>query len=143
MNIFVLDINPKRCATLYKNKHIVKMPIETAQLLCSVHHLNGSKNIPYRLTHKNHPCSIWARECIENYNWLCQLGLELCYEYTMRYNKIHKSQLVIEWCINNQPSLTNNGQMTNFPLAMPDDCKIGNAVESYNEYYIKYKNHIN
>lgn len=142
MNIFVLDYDPRVCATLHKNKHIVKMPLETAQLLCSVHHMIGNINVPYRLTHKNHPCSIWARECIENYNWLCNLGLELCYEYTNRYKRVHKCQNIIQWCIDNPPLLNKYGSMTNFPLAMPDDCKIGDVVDSYNEYYLKYKNHI-
>ena len=142
MNIFVLDINPQKCAKLHKNKHIVKMPLETAQLLCGVQHMVGNDDVPYRLTHKNHPCSIWARECIENYNWLCKLGLELCYEYTNRYHKIHKCQAVIQWCIDNEPSLPHNGFMTDFPLAMPDDCKIGSAVDSYIEYYKVHKSHI-
>ncbi len=97
MNIFVLDQDPKVCAKYHNNKHVVKMILETAQLLCGVHHMVESKiEIPYKLSHKNHPCSIWARECIENYVWLCDLGMELCFEYTYRYGKKHKSQAVFE-----------------------------------------------
>jgi hypothetical protein len=138
MNIFVLDLNLKKCAEYHLDKHTTKLCVEYAQLLCSAHWLNGGE-APYKLTHKNHPCSIWVRECMENYDWLCELGLELCKEYTYRYNKIHKSQLVIEWCIMNKPKLRYNGKITKFALAMPIECKVGNAVESYREYYIIHK----
>jgi hypothetical protein len=116
------------------------MILETAQLLCGVHHMVESKlDIPYKLSHKNHPCSIWARECIENYVWLCDLGIELCKEYTHRYGKRHKSQEIIEWCMVNHPNIEEKGDLTEFRLAMPDECKIGDAVESYREYYNVFK----
>lgn len=141
MNIFVLDYDPKLCAQMHCDKHVVKMILETAQLLCGVHHMVESNvEIPYKLSHKNHPCSIWARECVENYVWLCDLGLELCKEYTYRYGKRHKSEEIIEWCILNIPNLKENGTVTNFKLAMPDECKIGNnAILSYRKYYIDFK----
>jgi hypothetical protein len=140
MNIFVLDLEPKKCAEYHSNSHVVKMILETAQLLCGVHHMSNSKyEIPYKLSHKNHPCSIWSRECLENYIWLCDLGLELCKEYTYRYGKRHKSQDVIEWCVVNLPNLSTKGNLTTFALAMPIECKIGSPVDSYREYYRKEK----
>jgi hypothetical protein len=138
MNIFVLDLEPKKCAEYHMDKHAVKMILETAQLLCGVHWVTGSE-APYKLSHKNHPCSIWVRECYENYVWLCDLGMELCKEYSHRYGKRHKSQDIIEWCIVNKPNIRNNGDITPFALAMPDECKIGDTVESYRTYYIKEK----
>lgn len=138
MNIFVLDETPKKCAEYHNNSHCIKMILESCQLLCSVHWLLGNE-APYKLTHKNHPCSIWTRECIENYNWLCDLGLELCKEYTHRYGKRHKSQDIIEWCLINQPNLPMNNDITPFALAMPDDCKVGNPIESYRLYYMTHK----
>ena len=143
MNIFILDSDHKKCAKFHNNKHIVKMPLETAQLLCSVHHLsNTNKNIiPYRLTHKNHPASIWCRTSLSNYNWLIKLGKQLCYEYTYRYNKRHKCQDVIEWCENNKPNLKDIG-LTKFAQCMPDQYKHEDAVKAYREYYIKDKKHL-
>lgn len=93
MNIFVLDRDVKKCAIYHNDKHVVKMILESAQLLCGVHHMTESNinDIPYKLSHKNHPCSIWAREDISNYLWLCELGLELCKEYTYRYGRRHKA----------------------------------------------------
>lgn len=138
MNIFVLDNNPKQCAIYHNNKHCIKQLLETAQFLCGVHWVQGGE-APYKLSHKNHPSAIWARECIENYIWLCDLGLELCNEYTYRYGKCHKSQEIIEWCLLNVPNLESKGDITPFALAMPDECKIGDAVASYRAYYMAEK----
>ena len=135
MNIFVLDCDVKKCAEYHNDKHVVKMILETAQLLCGVHHMTEQPtNPPYKLSHKNHPCSIWARESITNYLWLCELGLELCYEYTHRYGKRHKSQDVIEWCIENKPNLPEKG-FTEPAKAMPEEYKVKSVVESYRNYY--------
>lgn len=144
MNIFVLDLYPKKCAQYHVNQHSTKMCVEYAQILCGVHWMSegGQYDIPYKLSHKNHPCSIWARECIENYKWLCELGIELSKEYTLRYGKRHKSEDVIDWCISNPPKIHINGKMTPFALAMPDECKVGNPVESYRIYYMTEKRKI-
>jgi hypothetical protein len=142
MNIFVLDENPQVAAEMHNDKHVVKMILETAQLLCGVHHMtdqSSSDQVPYKLSHKNHPCAIWARQCVENYIWLCDLGLALCAEYTHRYGKRHKSQDIIEWCLINTPNIKENGDITPFALAMPDECKTISAVESYRQYYITHK----
>jgi len=141
MNIFVLDWDLKKSAEYHLNKHVVKQIVEYAQLLCSAHWMNDSE-APYKLTHKNHPCAIWVRENMENYNWLCELGLELCKEYTHRYGKIHKTQAIIEWCFTNKPNLKSDETITDLALAMPIECKIGDAVESYRNYYITHKKHI-
>jgi hypothetical protein len=144
MNIFVLDLDPIKASVYHNDKHVVKMILETAQLLCGVHHMTEevTEEVPYKLSHKNHPCSIWARECLENYIWLCDLGMALCREYTHRYNKRHKSQAVIEWCYDNLPNLPELGDITPFALAMPDECKTDDPVESYRRYYMMHKQSI-
>lgn len=145
MNIFVLDSNQKKAAQMHNDKHIVKMILETSQLLCSVHHAINiddeeyRENIPYRMAHKNHPCSIWARDCKENYMWLQKFGVELFKEYNYRYEKHHKSYDVIKWCGENIPDLKSKGDITRFALAMPDECKVNDAVKSYRNYYRIHK----
>jgi len=140
MNIFVLDLDIKKCAKYHVDRHCTKMIVEYAQLLCGVHHIvESGYEIPYKLSHKNHPSAIWARECIENYIWLCDLGLELCKEYTFRYGKTHKSQAVIEWCLTHKPKLKVNDDLTPFALAMPDECKVDDAIQSYRNYYMTEK----
>ena len=132
MNIFFLDFDVKKCAVYHCDKHVVKMILETAQLLCGVHHVVELQyEIPYKLSHKNHPCAIWSRESLSNYLYLCELGLALCEEYTYRYGKRHKSQDVIEWCLDNKPNI-HDVDFTSPPLAMGDEFKIGNnVIESY------------
>ena len=142
MNIFVLDKDSKIAAKSHVDKHVVKMPLETAQLLCGVHHLAGTdKEIPYRLTHKNHPCSVWVRKSLSNYLWLCEFGLELCCEYTHRYEKVHKCQAVIEWCKSHRPDIPDCGLMP-FAQAIPQELKGSDPVKSYRAYYMRDKNHL-
>jgi hypothetical protein len=140
MNIFFLDYDVKKCAQYHVDKHVVKMILETAQLLCGVHHTVSpdNVNVPYKLSHKNHPCSIWSRESLTNYLYLCELGLELCYEYTYRYGKRHKSQDVIEWCLVNKPNIKDVG-FTEPAKAMPDEYKVKSVVDSYRNYYMGAK----
>ena len=137
MNIFFLDYDVKKCAQYHVDKHAVKMILETSQLLCGVHWVIG-KEAPYKLSHKNHPCSIWTRESLSNYLYLCELGLELCKEYTYRYGKRHKSQEVIEWCLINKPNIPDIG-FTKPAMAMPDEYKVKSVVESYRNYYMGAK----
>ena len=140
MNIFVLDLDVKKCAQYHVDKHVVKMILETAQLLCGVHHMTPqvTPQVPYKLSHKNHPCAIWTRESLTNYLYLCELGLELCKEYTYRYGKRHKSQDVIEWCVVNKPAIIDKG-FTEPAKAMPDEYKVDSVVQSYRNYYMGAK----
>lgn len=142
MNIFYVDRNPETCATNLGDKHVIKMTLETAQLLCGIFP-NGEA--PYRRTHYNHPCAVWLRQSKAQYDWLVKHGLALADEYTLRYGKEHKSKSVILWCkekietYNNWPSLFS---FNDPPLCMPDDCKVGDAVLSYREYYKKHKTNL-
>ena len=138
MNIFILDWNQNTCARYHNDKHVVKMILETAQLLCGAHWATGGE-AQYKLSHKNHPCAIWVREDLNNYLWLCELGLNLCWEYKHRYGKTHKSYDVIIWCCDNHPKIPNN-QLTEAPTAMPEQYKVpGNVVQSYRNYYMGEK----
>ena len=133
MNIFVLSDNIEHCAIYHCDKHVVKMTLETAQLLCSPFEQGDS---PYRRTHYNHPCAIWARESVGNYEWLLELGYRLAEEYTHRYNKRHKCLDVIDWCDNNYYRLNLPDQgLTPWAQAMPDEYKDPCAIQAYRNYY--------
>jgi len=141
MNIFLLDFNPRKAAEHHCDKHVVKMILETAQLLYSAHWVvDPSVLAPgaYRKTHVNHPCAVWTRESIDNYLWLCELGLSLCEEYTFRYGKIHKTQAHIVWLTVHAPVLPAIG-VTEIRLAMPVQYKLANPVLSYQKYYRDHK----
>ena len=137
MNIFVIDENVQRAAQAHVDKHVVKMILETTQLLNNalIVGLPGYEPI-YKQTHKNHPCSIWASESIDNFIWLLNLGSCLCDEYTFRYGKIHKCAAIIDkfFGMTGNMTLPKIG-MTPHKLCMPDQYKVDDPVESYRNYY--------
>ena len=168
MNIFVLSDLPQEAAEYHCNKHVLKLLLESAQMLCTAHwisHLHqGGKAVsdfkrtrdaqawlfnnvpvtdqpPWKMSHINHPCSVWTRESTDNYRWHSQLGLALCDEYTRRYGKVHKSTGVHQWLSNNEPRLLSSNR-TPHPQCVPDDCKThpGDPVTAYQQYYNRYKN---
>ena len=94
MNIFFFTKNQKLNARLLDDKRLVKMVLETTQLLSNGLHLNNQKS-PYKSTHLKHPCSIWSAKSKANWQWLKKYGLELAKEYTRRYGKIHKCEKII------------------------------------------------
>ena len=134
MNIFILDENPEKAARDHCDKHVIKMILESGQMLCSAHEQGKA---PWKRSHYNHPCTIWARTTKENYRWLATLGLELCAEYTRRYNKHHKSENVLIWCAENIPTTIPDGPLTQFAIAIKNSAyHRPTAVESYRAYYI-------
>lgn len=146
MNIFVLDKNIKVCAKYHCDKHVVKMILEYAQMICTAHHLCYNDNlhykIPYKKTHENHPCARWVRDSLANYFWLLALTKELNNEYRFRYNKSvdHKSWTAIKDLP--LPKIKNIG-LTKWARAMPQEVKIGkNIINSYRNYYKTHKQHI-
>ena len=143
MNIFFLHLSPRKCARMHTDKHVIKMILESVQLLSSAHHMTKSCFIPpYKLTHKNHPCSVWVRESKENYKWLVELTKELCKEYTHRYGKIHKSQQYLRELQDNIPNVEKN-EFTSPAQAMPVEYKdSNNPVDAYRAYYFFEKHHL-
>jgi len=168
MNIFVLDRDPVLAAKYHCNKHVVKMILESAQMMCSTHwvsflaqqhlDLKSFKRVrdaqawlydnmpedqqpPWKMSHVNHPCSVWTRVSLENYQWHSRLGLALCEEYTQRYNKVHKAEAVHRWLQQNLPSIPKQGLQPH-AVCMPEECKIPNdVVASYQKYYNQRKSH--
>jgi len=165
MNLFYLDENLDKCAEAHVDKHIVKMPLEVAQILCTAiwidkylgfipralnkeetAELNELKKpekalkpeernvTPYLPMMYNHPCTIWARSSLDNYEWTHCYGNALGEEYRYRYGKEHKAVQVI----NSLPEPINMGRtgFTTFGLAMPDILKdYENPIQSYRDYY--------
>ena len=165
MNIFVLDLDPQKCAEYHCNKHLVKMITEHNQILGSIaytarginrkkeiipdfiskhfkdfprKHADGSSS-PYGIGYANHPCTKWAAASEANYDWLCRLNIYMCKEYTLRYGRVHVGEGITNWYMKNQPTSLPNIGMTKFAQAMPEDCKNADTVKAYREYYIKHK----
>jgi len=134
MNIFVLHRDPVICAQYHCDKHIVKMVLETAQILCTaLSNVSGDDIITaYRPTHRTHPCVKWAED-IRNWVWLRNLGFALAAEYTHRYGKVHKCLDVLEsFTIPLQIKLH---APEYFVQCMPDEHKQDDPVLAYRSYY--------
>ncbi len=143
MNIFVLDLDPYLAARYHCDKHASKMLLETAQIMSTVHHLHGVVDVPYRPTHKHHPCVVWAAENGGNYHWLSELGVALCDEFKFRRGKPHKSSVVIDQLRLPPLMMVRSGSArTPFVQAMPDDYKRDDAVQAYRNYYLNEKKDI-
>lgn len=138
MNIFILDKNPEKAARMLCDKHIVKMILESSQMLCTAHWITGGE-APYKPTHKNHPCSKWVRESLGNYNWLLKHAFEMVKEYKKRYKKeCHKCIDILNWCKEHKPKFKLK-KLIPFVQAMPDKYKERDAVQAYRTYYLKEK----
>ena len=161
MNIFYLHNEPKECARQHCDKHVVKMIVETAQLLSTAHRvLDGvryedrTKNnrrihrwkLPdfrdssmYKASHIEHPSNQWTRSSSANYYWLHGLLVGLICEYEHRYKRTHKTEEVVD-LLNVLPDNIHYGGFNEPTPAMPDKYKVkGNSIQSYRNYYIGEK----
>ena len=148
MNIFVTDPDPVKSAQVLPDKHIVKMPLETCQMLAIVAseewgHAFGKlpklDGTPYKTekgAFRNHPCTVWAQD---NYTWFILHGLALCAEYTHRYGKVHSCQHTIEYAKMIFPDWL--PQPNSFTRAMPDEFKYDTSIDTFSAYknYIRSK----
>ena len=172
MNLFYLDANPQKNAEYHVDKHVVKMPLEAAQIICTTHWIsrvigtaprpldaselkvlraavitNECENIPYKPTHPNHPSVVWTRMHLSNFDWVLGYMYALGDEYTHRYGKHH---LAVEKCstIGYPLNIPTKGAVgvcsekgwipiinSTFALAMPDEYKTDDPIQSYRAYY--------
>ena len=162
MNIFYLHEDPIQNAKWHIDKHIVKMPIEYAQLMSTAHRLldgemylgktaigrnikrwrlhDEREDILYKASHINHPSAIWVRESIENYFEMYKLYMAVLAEFTNRYGKIHGSSKPSIALIR-PPSNIPMVKGTQLPQCMPEICKVkNNPILAYRNYYIVEKN---
>ena len=138
MNIFILDTDIHRCARYHCDKHIVKMILESTQIMCTALNKKGFTT-PYKSTHLKHPCVLWVEQSYDNFTWLKRLALALNQEYRYRYEKQsdHKSIAVLE-AIAGYPYERKG--LTEFAQAMPDEYKVpGSAVDAYRAFYLGTK----
>jgi len=151
MNTFILDYDPSVAAKFHCNKHVVKMILESAQMLCAAHWTyllksegktisdfkrirdaqswafeNTPKNLqpPWKMSHMRHPCTVWTSENISNYSWQLRLCESLLLEYTNRYKKHHKTETEAKWLKKNYPIDIPDSPLSNFPVCMKEEYKI-------------------
>jgi len=141
MNIFHLDKNPELCAKYHCDKHVVKMILETGQMLCTAYQRHyGLKDDLYKPAYPHHPMTKWVGNTLGNYFFTMKLFNHLLDEYNYRYNKWHKSSR-INLLLNGKYIKWHNmtGEFTTPPLCMPDEYKLDDYIQSYKNYYIGEK----
>ena len=164
MNIFALTKDPVLSAQQMLDKHIVKMPTESCQMLhtnclyflfwechgrepslreLKQFHKESHFNYLMKPAMLNHPSTIWARQNKANYMWLYNHAIALCKEYTFRYGKIHGAEKRIE------DSFTfsyDEEDLTPVSIAMADIYRLPKekhswdfVIKSYRHYYLQGK----
>jgi hypothetical protein len=141
MNIFYLDEDPILAAQAQCDAHVVKMILESAQMLCTAAHValqaSGRESVvvPYRSTHINHPSAVWVRQDALHAEWLVDHARALGEELTFRFGSVHASIAVIDAIWPVLLDLMPFGTFKAPPLAMPDEFKGRDPVASYRAYY--------
>ena len=158
MNIFYLHEDPHQAAEWMVDKHVVKMILESAQLLSTAHRVLDGKeiigktktgrnvkrwilsdsreSILYQATHINHPSAVWCRESVPNYLWLSEHFYALMDEYTVRYNKKHKCYGELSYALLSPPKALDKQEFTLMPSCMDDVYKISkDPIVNYRNYY--------
>ena len=159
MNIFYISNDPVQAAEWMVDKHVVKMILESAQLLSTAHRVLDGRLVPsksktgrsvkryvledsresvlYTATHVNHPSAVWCRKAVKNYNWLYEHFFALGREYTHRYGKTHKCfQTDLSYMLASPPFNLKDYDWTPMPSAMADEYKVGDdPLTNYRNYY--------
>ena len=161
MNIFILSTDPKEAAQIQCDRHVVKMILESAQMLSTAHRvLDGEltripsksgktmvkgwilpdyrEDLLYKAVHVGHPCTIWTIESLQNYNWHYKHFCALAEEYEYRYGKKHKSFVDLGDVLSMAPKNIPNVDQTPFKLAMgaaPECINNNDPVGSYRAFY--------
>ena len=146
MNIFYFDECPIISAEAQPDKMLVKMPLETAQMLCTAHReLDGDEyadsNGLYKRAYWNHPCTIWARESFDNYRWLYKHFIALGDEYKHRYGREHASITKLKDALYFHPDNIEDKGLTPVAQAMPEEYKNENPIVAYRNYCINEKHY--
>ena len=158
MNIFYIDKDPVQAAQWMVDKHVVKMILESAQLLSTAHRLLDGREVEgksktgrkarrwvldddrepiiYQATHINHPSAVWCRQSVENYNWLVDHFFALMNEYTHRYGRKHKCFGDLSYMLASPPKNLEEWFWTSMPSAMADEYIISDdSLTNYRNYY--------
>ena len=166
MNIFYLDKDPIKAAKQSCDKHVVKMIVESAQMLSTAHRMidgtqytgktktgrnikrwrhpnSNMDNVLYKACHTGHPSTLWVMENAYNYHWLYKHMIALNDQFKLRYGHVkdHSTITLLKEILMYPPKNISLNKLPTDPTpAMPDDCKIpGDVVGSYRKYYIEHK----
>lgn len=163
MNRFIIEQSPQDCARSHCDKHVVKMIVEEAQMLSTVHRIldgelemrpsksgkrltkywklnDDREDTLYRPVHMHHPCTVWSAKTLGNYRWSYALLENLCEEFTYRYGKVHSTQTKLLDTLSHAPqNIPKDLEVTPAPLAMgsnPECIDHDDVIGSYRKFYM-------
>jgi hypothetical protein len=137
VNIFVVNENPYIAARNLCDKHVVKMIVESCQMLSTSDQLHRGlpRNQRYKIAYQHHPC-VRSLQNQSNYIWLTHHLRGLLQEYTARYSKHHSCEKLFEdYWMKTYLMHSFDFSKTNFPKCMPDQFKTDSTIDSYRNYY--------
>jgi hypothetical protein len=136
MNLFYLHRDPVEAARMQCDRHVVKMILETAQMLSTAHIELDGEQLAYKATHKNHPSTVWVRSSAKAYRWAYEHMMALSAEYTRRYGKVHKTIREHAIALSLPPvNVDLHADFVEPPQCMYDECKRDDTVLAYQLYY--------
>lgn len=144
MNIFHLDKNAETCAKYHCDKHVVKMILETGQMLSTAYqrHCGIDKEL-YKPAYQKHPMTIWVGNSLGNYLWTLDLLGHLINQYRHRYNnKTHSTGRILNKLITLNSNIKNKFNEKSFlkpPQCMPYIYQDEDYIMAYRKYYIGAK----
>tara|TARA_R110000824_G_scaffold3750_6_gene17874 strand:- start:5917 stop:6435 length:519 start_codon:yes stop_codon:yes gene_type:complete len=142
MNIFAIEgtdnkIDWVKSAQSQDNYRVVKMILESTQMLCAALNIHAQAQVtPYRTSHKHHPTTKWVVASSANFDSLVTHTVAMLEEYTARFGKVHKCAGVLDECLAlYDPSQFPSDEPTLLPLAMPPHFRSDDVVDSYRRFY--------
>jgi hypothetical protein len=149
MNIFYLHTDRFMNAQYHVDRHVMKMPIETTQMLSTVLRERFNVDAPtdgpgkiYRSAYITHPCTRWVGETYDNFVWTWFFGTALCDEFLHRYGKVHACRQVLSTISNIMPSpdtWPGDPAMTPRPKCVAPEFKHLDVITAYRMQYITKK----
>jgi len=150
MNRFIIEEDVEAIAKSLCDKHVVKMPLEEAQMLCTSiwHHAPeyAAEHELYKPVHQKHPCTLWAMKTRANFIFSFNLYTAMLCEYHYRYGKWHGAGNPSTTNVNARPQhllyakkFIPEGDMTPHPQCFSghDDLKTDEdyPIEAYRAFY--------
>lgn len=145
MNLFILHPDNKVNARHHVDKHVVKMPIEATQLLCTIMRERCGIDYGYKSTYVNHPVTQWVGACFLNFAWTIDYAQQLLLEYMYRFERVHKTGEVLTGVIDRWAQISrclSDEDKTPYHLAVSPELKHLEPVLAYRAYYLKTKKRI-
>lgn len=141
MQIFFLDTDPVLAGQALHNRHLVKMPVASAQIMCTIAAGFGLDTIYKPLKKPKWGTITWVGATVQNWDWHATYAFEMCNEYALRFGRVHAA-----WHVVNDLAYRSDIRdrlldmsLLPFPMLVPVAHWDFDTVKAYRDYYIARK----